>query len=547
MSLNLPSLLGNIEQQFGSLPAIRQWEEGDKTLNWKELIGEVSNIGGVFKQLGLRPNDRYAILGKNSVALASLLYAGFWTGCVPVPLNYRLSKFEIKHLLRDFSPKVIFTCEDFLHLVDADTANGLNAKLVAFDPVTRPSKSLHHTWLEDLQALASQTPMNHPQDDDVAIILYTGGTTGPGKGVCLSHKNIVMNALQISNSMRPTKDDIYLHVSPMFHSTDLKATVVSMFGGSHVYVPQYSTEKIIECIEREKITILSLVPAVLIRFLQEADFDKHPLRSLRLISYGTSPMDTQWLKFCQEKLSHVGLHQCYGLTETSPYLSILDEETHRFALQYRPELLRSAGRILPSTQVRFVNEERETLAPGSIGEIVVKGPQVCVGYLGRAEESSRAFEEGWFFTGDIGKLDQDGYLHILERQKDMVKTGGENVYTQEVETVLLQHPWVSEVAVIGVKDPRFGETLLAVVVLKANRVGNSNNNNVNGNVNGDLDLDLDLNPSQYAEHFIAFCRDHLGGYKIPRNYQFLASLPRTAMGKINKVQLRTEFNRNNNP
>ncbi len=542
MSLNLPSLLGNIEQQFGSLPAIRQWEEGDKTLNWKELIGQVSNIGGVFKQLGLRPNDRYAILGKNSVTLASLLYAGFWTGCVPVPLNYRLSKFEIEHLLRDFSPKVIFTCEDFLHLVDADTANGLNAKLVAFDPVTRPSKSLHHTWLEDLQALASQTPMNHPQDDDVAIVLYTGGTTGPGKGVCLSHKNIVMNALQISNSMRPTKDDIYLHVSPMFHSTDLKATVVSMFGGSHVYVPQYSTEKIIECIEREKITILSLVPAVLIRFLQEANFDKHPLRSLRLISYGTSPMDTQWLKFCQEKLSHVGLHQCYGLTETSPYLSILDEETHRFALQYRPELLRSAGRILPSTQVRFVNEERETLAPGSIGEIVVKGPQVCLGYLGRAEESSRAFEEGWFFTGDIGKLDQDGYLHILERQKDMVKTGGENVYTQEVETVLLQHPWVSEVAVIGVKDPRFGETLLAVVVLKANRVGNGN---VNGNVNGDLDLDLD--PSQCVEHFIAFCRDHLGGYKIPRNYQFLASLPRTAMGKINKAQLRTEFNRNNNP
>ncbi|MFN0003640.1 MAG: AMP-binding protein, partial [Burkholderiaceae bacterium] len=134
MSLNLPSLLGNIEQQFGSLPAIRQWEEGDKTLNWKELIGEVSSIGGVFKQLGLRPNDRYAILGKNSVTLASLLYAGFWTGCVPVPLNYRLSKFEIEHLLRDFSPKVIFTCEDFLHLVDADTANGLNAKLVAFDP-----------------------------------------------------------------------------------------------------------------------------------------------------------------------------------------------------------------------------------------------------------------------------------------------------------------------------------------------------------------------------------------------------------------------------
>ena len=331
--------------------------------------------------------------------------------------------------------------------------------------------------------------------------------------------------------MRPTKDDIYLHVSPMFHSTDLKATVVSMFGGSHVYVPEFATDKIIECIEREHITILSLVPAVLIRFLKEADFEKHPLKSLRLISYGTSPMDTQWLKFCQEKLSHVGLHQCYGLTETSPYLSILDDEAHRYALEHRPELLRSAGRILPSTQVRFVNEERETLAPGSIGEIVVKGPQVCLGYLGRPEEAKRAFVEGWFFTGDIGKLDQDGFLHILERQKDMVKTGGENVYTQEVESVLLQHPWVSEVAVIGVKDARFGEALLALVVLKTQREG---------------ELELGLDPSQYSEHFIAFCRDHLGGYKIPRSYQFLTSLPRTAMGKINKVHLRTEFNRLNN-
>jgi len=531
MSLNLPCLLGNIEQQYGSLPAIRPWEQGDKTLTWSELIGQVSTLAGVIKQLGLHPKDRYAILGKNSSTLASLLYAGYWTGCVPVPLNYRLSKFEIEQLLADFSPKVIFICEDFLHLVDADTAKRLNATLIAFDPVSQDSKSLNCTWLEELLKLASETPMHQPQDDDIAIILYTGGTTGPGKGVCLSHKNIVMNALQISNSMRTTKDDIYLHVSPMFHSTDLKATVVSMFGGSHVYVPEYATEKIVECIERENITILSLVPAVLIRFLQEADFEKHPLKSLRLISYGTSPMDTQWLRFCQEKLSHVGLHQCYGLTETSPYLSILDDEAHRYALEHRPELLRSAGRILPSTQVRFVNEERETLAPGSIGEIVVKGPQVCLGYLGRPEEAKRAFVEGWFFTGDIGKLDQDGFLHILERQKDMVKTGGENVYTQEVESVLLQHPWVSEVAVIGVKDARFGEALLALVVLKTQREG---------------ELELGRDPSQYSEHFIAFCRDHLGGYKIPRSYQFLTSLPRTAMGKINKVHLRTEFNRHNN-
>ena len=528
MSLNLPSLLGNIEQQFGSRPAIRPWAEGDKALTWKELIGQVSIFAGAFNRLGLQQFDRYAILGKNSATFACLLYAGYWTGCVPVPLNYRLSKFEIKQLLEDFSPKVIFISEDFLHLVDTETANGLNAKIVFFDPLLHGSTTLNCTWLQDLMALASETPMKHPKEDDVAIILYTGGTTGRGKGVCLSHKNIVMNALQISNSMSPTKDDIYLHVSPMFHSTDLKATVVSMFGGSHVYVPEFSTEKIIECIERENITILSLVPAVLIRFLKEADFDKHPLKSLRLISYGTSPMDTQWLRFCQEKLSHVGLHQCYGLTETSPYLSILDDETHRYALEYRPELLRSAGRILPSTQVRFVNEERETLAPGSIGEIVVKGPQESLGYLNRPEESQSAFDEGWFFTGDIGKLDQDGYLHILERQKDMVKTAGENVYTQEVENVLLQHPWVSEVAVIGVKDAQFGEALLALVVLKAKP-------------------EIDLDPSQYTEEFIAFCRNHLGGYKIPRNYQFLTSLPRTAMGKINKVHLRTEFNRSINP
>ena len=528
MSLNLPSLLINIEQQFGTQAAIRKWEVGDKSLSWKELIKQVSLFGGALKQMGLSKNDRYAILGKNSVTLASLLYAGYWTGCVPVPLNYRLSKIEIEQLLTDCAPRAIFVSEDFLHLVDSETTNKLGAQLIAFDPLTKDKKLSSCMWLEDLYLKSSMVQRIEPQDDDIAIILYTGGTTGPGKGVCLSHKNIVMNALQISNSMKPNKDDIYLHVSPMFHSTDLKATVVSMFGGSHIYVPEYSTERIIECIEREKVTILSLVPAVLIRFLQETDFQKHPLKSLRLISYGTSPMNPQWLKFCQEKLSHVGLHQCYGLTETSPYLSILDEDTHRFAMVHRPELLRSAGRLLPSTQIRFVNEKREPLENGSIGEIVVKGPQVCLGYLDRPDESSRTFVDGWFFTGDIGKLDSEGYLHILERQKDMVKTGGENVYTQEVETVLLKHPWVSEVAVIGVKDDRFGEALLALIVLKTQR-------------------DNDIEPNKYSEHFIEFCRDHLGGYKIPRNYHFPTSLPRTAMGKINKVQLRTEFNHHNHP
>jgi long-chain acyl-CoA synthetase len=468
----------------------------------------------MLHRLGLRPGERYAILSRNSVWHAELLLAGYWAGMVPVPLNFRLAPAEIAAMLDDAACRVLFVEDHFLPMLAQPALAPWKSRAVLIGGTTGNATAMPFT--DALRADAEVMPAREADQNDDALLLYTGGTTGRGKGVRLSHRNIVTNALQLSRIMTAGEDDIYLHVSPMFHSTDLKATVVSMFGGGHVYLREFSPAAVLEAIERYGITIASLVPTMIIRILKEAEVGRYDLRRLRLISYGTAPMDEQWLRKAMQAFPQTGFHQCYGLTETSPYLAILDEESHRRALDDRPGLLRAAGRLLPGTAARIVGHDGTVLGEGAIGELAVSGPQVSNGYLNRPEEQAQAYRGGWFYTGDIARIDGDGYLHILDRKKEMVITGGENVYTREVETVLLQHPAVAEAAVVGVPDAQYGEALLAVLV-----PGKT------GPVDG--------------SELIAFCRSHLGGYKIPRRFVFVEQLPRTPLGKIRKHELRAAY------
>ena len=518
----LISLLQNTAQNFPNNRAIF-WDSDSnpRFLSWSEYLERISKTAGLLTHLGLEAGDRFALISRNIPYAAELINAGYWTGVIPVPINYRLSALEIGQVLIYAQCETIFVEEALINLIEERVSS--NSEIIILPSADKMAGNLSaYPRIENLREQAEAVKAVNVQDEDDAIWLFTGGTTARAKGVRLSHRNIISNALQIANLMRPDDQDVYLHTSPMFHSTDLKATVVTMFGGSHVYHAEYSTQAILNAIEQYKVTILSLVPTTLIRFLKEANFEGRDLKSLRLISYGTSPMDDNWLRFALEKLPQIEFHQCYGLTETTPYLSILDGNDHKKALLESPHLLFSAGKILPATQMRIIDDKGLDIPVGELGELIVKGPQVSKGYMNAPEEMRSAFVDGWFHTGDIAQLDKDGYLYIRDRKKEMVKTGGENVYTREVENILLKHPKVMELAVVGVPDLQYGEALLAVIVLK----------------NGVDPKDSDISP----ESLINFCRKYIGGYKIPRKYLFVDHLPRTALGKVKKTTLKELYN-----
>jgi long-chain acyl-CoA synthetase len=520
--LTLPNLLRATALTHGARVAIRD-QAGE--LNWEEYVARIARTAGMLRSLGLKPGERFAILCRNCVLQAQLLYAGYWSGVVPVPLNFRLSTSEIAQLLEDADCGILLIDNAFADLLEQPALARWKTHAIVI-PLDGSGGNL--PTIEAPLARATPIAALDVDEDDDAILLYTGGTTGRGKGVRLTHRNVVSNALQLSRVMSVRESDIYLHVSPMFHSTDLKATVVSMFGGGHVYLKEFSVTGLLEAVERDRVTIISIVPTMIVRILREARLDRYDLSSLRLISYGTSPIDEGTLRQAMEAFPEVGFHQCYGLTETSPLLAILDEDAHRRALDSRPELLRAAGRLLPSVDLRFVTDDGRDLARGEIGEIVVRGPQVAKGYLNRPAENASAFRDGWFHTGDIGRLDEEGYLHVLDRKKEMVITGGENVYTREVENVLHKHPDIAEVAVVGVPDEKYGEALLAVIVPESDRAGARS-----------------ALPS--ADALIDFCRGELGGYKIPRQFMFVEQLPRTPLGKVRKYELVTKYLAGLNP
>lgn len=508
--MTLPSLLQRSALLYGARTAIYD-AEGD--LTWSTYVKRIAQAAGVLSQLGVKPGERFAILCRNCVRQAELIYAGYWAGAIPVPLNYRLAPREIAGMLEDAECRLLAVESTFVDLLDRAPLDVWRSRSVCIDTARKGGRLPDYDALRD----AGEPVVPHdPRESDEAILLYTGGTTGRGKGVPITHRNIVSNALQLAHAMSLRPDDIYLHSSPMFHSTDLKATALTMIGAGHAYLAEFSPANVLDAIARHGVTIASLVPTMLRRVLDAPELKSYDLTRLRLISYGTSPMPVELIRRAMAALPAVDMHQCYGLTETSPILAILDQADHRRGLAGREELLRATGRPLPGVDIRIVGTDGKPLPPGGTGEIVVRGPQVASGYHNRPRETAEAFRDGWFYTGDVGQIDAEGYLYVLDRKKEMVVTGGENVYTLEVEAALYQHPGIREVAVVGVPDEQFGEALFAVIALLPGW-------------------------QLTADDIIKHCRGRIGGYKIPRRMAFVDSLPRSAVGKVLKQELRQSY------
>ena len=473
-------------------------DEDGRCEDWATHVGAVARMAGALAALGLGPGDRYAILSPNSVAQATLIHAGYWSGRVPVPLNVRLAPPELAAILRKSGARVLFAAPAFAGLAATLVAGGWDGRCV--------------TLGEESAALAAGAPATGPaalSEGDEAILLFTGGTTGEGKGVPLTHRNVVANGFQVATALGANSGDLFLHVAPMFHSADLLGTAVTLAGGAHSYLAQPSPEAVVEAIGARGATI-TMAPPVLLKGIvaQGLARGRVPDR-LRIFICGGAPVPLDLLVAAGAQMPATAMVQGYGMTETAPILSFLHLPQTRALGAEEP--LRSSGKPLAGVEIRLLEP-----GPDGAGELAVRGPNVFAGYLDRPDETAAAFTDGWFRTGDVGRIDGHGFLHILDRRKDVVITGGENVYSSEVEAALLDHPDIAEAAVIGLPDAHWGERVVAVVVPAPGATPD---------------------PDDLSAH----CRLRLGGYKVPRGYRIVDALPKSALGKTLKAELRAMF------
>jgi len=504
----MATILERAARLYGGRTAII---DGSWQQNWSQYMDRVIRAAGVLVCRGVGAGQRFGIISHNTYRMAELINAGYWLGAVPVPVNYRLAPPEIRYILDDAGCSLLAVEDAFLPMLDTGELTEWRGRSICLG--TRPAGVTLPEY-DQLFADAVPQPMHASRPDDDAILLYTGGTTGRSKGVRLSHANILANAVQIGLAISAREKDRFLHIMPMFHSADLFGTIFTLVGGVHAYVSEFSPGNLLQAVHEHRLTVLSLGPTIMIRTLQEPDFDRYDCSSIRLIFYGSAPMAVEWIKRSMEKFPNAGLQQGYGLTETSPILTTMTPEEHNRAIASgNHELLRSVGKPVVQVDLRIVDDEENVLPAGATGEILVRGPNVSKGYLGLPEQNATTFRNGWFHTGDIGRLDSENNLYIMDRKKDMIITGSENVYSSEVEAALYKHPAIHEVAVVGVPDEQWGEAVFAVIVPVPGQI---------------------LTRDEVIEH----CRKYIGGYKIPRRMAFVTELPKSAMGKILKTELR---------
>ena len=507
--MTMRGLLKRAEQYFPRNTAIVSLS-GDPPLTWAEFVVRVRRAAGALRSLGVEAGDRFALLCRNDPRQAELIHAGYWMGAVPVPINYRLAPAEIAAILEGVSPRLLALEDHWASRIADPALAGRREEVlwIGYDHGGRPAEPVY----EGLRDASPEEEGGPSAENDDALLLYTGGTTGRAKGVRLTHGNIVTNGLQLVGPYRVAEDDIMLHVAPMFHSADLLGTPFSLTGAAHAYLPDFTPDVFLNAVEKSRATFTMLSPTLLIRIIREGRLGDFDISSLRRLTYGSAPMDTVWVRRTMEAFPGVELVHSYGLTETSPILTTLGWNHHLAGRR-----LRSVGRPLAGVELRIVDEEGNDLPAGEAGEVAVRARNVSPGYLDRPDETTAVFRGGWFFTGDVGRLDEEGFLYILDRKKDMIITGGENVWSGEVEAVLYRHPDVVEAAVIGVPEETWGEAILAVIVTAPGS---------------------DLADGGGEDALIEHCRRFIGGYKVPRRFRFVDALPKSAMGKTLKAELR---------
>ena len=478
---------------------------GDERFAYAEMVDRCSRLAGALYAMGLQPGDRVAVLSanchRNVEAWAGLPAAGL----VVVPLNTRHAEPELLYALEDSGAKVLLT----------DREPGKLASVV--DRVVSLPDEYEALLAEGHEATLGA----HIDEDTLAGLFYTGGTTGASKGVMLTHRGIISNSLHWLALVGHGPDDRFMVMAPLFHAAgSLQVLPVIWTGGSQVMLPVFDPAAALDLIEAEQITMSLGVPTMLAAVAEEQHARPRRTETLRAIGHGGSPIATGILRRFHTGLPTAEMIEIYGATELSPLATGL---RHEETLIDDPRGT-SCGQAFPGVDVR-VCQKPETpggapteCAPGAVGEVVVRGPTVMRGYWNKPEQTAEVIVDGAYWTGDLGYMDERGFLFLVDRSKDMIVSGGENVYSTEVEEVLYQHPAVLEAAVFGVPDDKWGEAVQAVVVPREGE------------------------PEPTPEALIAFCREHIGGYKVPKAIELRREpLPKSGPGKVLKRELRAPY------
>jgi len=502
--------LRRAKQFYGSNIAI---EHAEQRLTYDDFYRMVECGARKLRALDVQPGDRIAILMLNSPAYLDLYFSPAMAEALIVPLNTRWHINEINFTLSDSGSKILFVDEKFAPLVPQ-----IRADVPGVERFVYLGEGECPDGLTDWRTVTpAAVEFAEPDENDVAGLFYTSGTTGGPKGAMLTHRNLYSNAIHgllAGHLFGPGK---WLHAAPMFHIADAGAIyALTLCGATHCFIPTFDPAAALRAIERHRITLILLVPTMINMLVNHPDCSKCDLTSLRRVIYGASPMPLSLLRQAMDALG-CEFVQAYGMTEVSPLLTCLPAADHRFDntdAQFTP--VKSAGRPVPGIEMRVVDHNDRDLPACQPGEIIARGPNVMKGYWKRPEISAEVLRGGWMHTGDLGAFDEEGFLYILDRKKDMIKTGSENVYSPEVESVLCAHPCVLEAAVIGIPDPTWGETIRAVIVKRPDA-------------------------ALCERELIAWCRDRLTHFKCPTSVVVTDTLPKGGTGKIQKNVLRDRF------
>jgi long-chain acyl-CoA synthetase len=493
--------------------------EGAERRTWSEEFDVACRVAQAAKRDGLGVGDRIAFLDRNGIAYFDFLFGGSLIGAVSVAVNWRLASAEMAAIVDDSGATVLVIHADYLPAL-AGMTSGLPAvrRIVVIGGMAAVRTDVravsYDTWID---GCAAEDPGHVGGPDEVSMQLYTSGTTGLPKGVMLTNANLSTAISEAGITFHITDDTVSLVAMPLFHIGGSGWALCAMSrGGRSIILRDVDPNVLLELIAVERITEMFVVPAVLMLVLATPSLRDADLSSLRLIFYGASPISEDVLVKCMAAFG-CAFCQVYGMTETTGAITALSFEDHD-PDGPRRGLLRSAGRPHPSVALRVVDPDSGLdAAPGAVGEVWTRSPYNMAGYWQKPEETAATIDgEGWLRTGDAGYFDADGYLYLHDRIKDMVVSGGENIYPAEVENVLLSHPAIIDAAVIGVPDPKWGETVKAIVVLA---------------------------PGETLDEagIIAHCRDRLAHYKCPTSVNVADALPRNPSGKILKRELRAPY------
>ena len=486
-----------------------------RTFTWAEFQDRVARLAGALHGLGMKGEDRVAMLSFNQDRYAEYYYGVFWAGANVVPMNIRWSLAEHVYSIKDSGARYLVVDDAFAEMGAAIAKECPTVEHVIFaGDGDCPAGMLSY---EGLVAEACPADDAFRTGEDLAGIFYTGGTTGFPKGVMLPHRALWASSMCFGAGANVTADDRNIHAPPLFHiAGSAMLFSLTIFGGSHAFIPGFEPKAFLNAVTEFDGTISLLVPTMIGMLLQAPELEDADTSRLTRLIYGASPMTLSVLKEAMEKMPETRFIHAYGQTELAPLATLLGSDYHVLDGP-KAAKIRSVGQAVPAVEIEVVDETGAEAPRGQSGEVRVRGANAMLGYWNKPEQTAETLKDGWVYTGDGGVMDEEGFLYIVDRVKDMIITGGENVFSAEVENAIMQFPGLSECAVIGIPDDRWGEAVHAIVVPRAGQT-----------------------PDPAA--VVAHCRDLIAPYKCPRTVEVRAeALPKSGAGKIQKFELRAPF------